>query len=220
VLARLTFPKTFQKIGDHKMYKKFRTIASAAISAFGAIAFAAPAQAIQSGLVLNTVTCNSVNVFQWVGPPGNGADYCPDGVDPALSNTSKIGTRTFTLFSAVNLPTRAADVIDLNSVLSERASEVLGIDRAALVAIRETGASGAFANAEDFAIRVCSKTAVTIRAGAIRIGTTEYRSPPSRDPRAILGRRLTPVFSCVARSGTYEVVGQLHNYVGHVTLLR
>jgi hypothetical protein len=203
------------------MYKNFKSIVLASIATLGSMTFAAPAHAIPTGWVLNSVTCNSGNSFQWIGPPSSGGgDFCPDGVDPALSNTSPVGTRPLVLFSAVNLAVKSTDVIDLNAVTGGISSEALGMDAATVAAIRDARTVGAFANAEDFALRVCSKNSVTLRASAIRVGATEYRATPVRDPRGLSARRPAPVFSCVAGSGTYEVVGRPHNYVGHVTLLR
>jgi hypothetical protein len=204
------------------MTTKLKIATLATLAALGAVLSAVPAQAISNGWVTHRVKCLSGNVFEWIGPPnmGGGPELCPDGIDPAGTNTSPVGTRTFTLTSAVNLPALAADMVDLNNLNGDRAIETLGVDRAAIAAIREAQTRGAFTSAEDFALRVCTKTSVTLRGSAMRIGTIEYRSAPQRDPRRSAVVRLAPVFSCAAGSGAYEVAGRAHNYVGHVTLLR
>jgi hypothetical protein len=204
------------------MTRKLKIATLATFAALGAALSAVPAQAIPNGWVTHRVKCLSGNVFEWIGPPnmGGGPELCPDGIDPAGTNTSPVGTRTFTLTSAVNLSALTADMIDLNNLNGDRAVETLGVDRAVIAAIREAQTRGAFTSAEDFALRVCPRTSVTLRASALRIGTIEYRSAPQRDPRRLAPGRAGPVFSCVAGSGSYEVASKAHNYVGHVTLLK
>lgn len=203
------------------MSRASNLIALVSLVTLSATIFASPAKAVPNGWVLNHVVCMGGEIsFDYFGPPGSGGDGCPNGVDPSLSSSSPVIAGPFSVSSFVNLPIRGFDVVDVNSLTDPRATDALGLDRATLAAINEVRNRGAFTNAEDFALRVCSKTSVTLRGNAIRVGATEYRNAAPRDPRRIAAARPSPVFSCVAGSGTYEIVGRAHNYVGHVTLLR
>lgn len=207
------------------------------LAALGAALSTAPAHAIPPDYVAYSVKCNNGDRVEFLAPQPGHPQYaqitipllnsaCPSGqggVDPEVDPTHTpitVGTRPITLVSTINLPVLAADMIDLNNLNGDRAIETLGVDRAVIAAIREAQTRGAFTSAEDFALRICSRTSVTFRQSAMRVGTIEYRSTPVRDQRRLANQRLAPVFSCVAGSGTYDVVGRAHNYVGHVTLLK
>jgi hypothetical protein len=233
----MLFLKFVHLIGDINMTKMSIIVTLASLAAVSATLSSAPAWAIPPGYVGYSVLCNNGDRVEFIAPQPGHPQYmqitipllnnaCPGGqggVDPEVGPTHTpipLGTRPITLVSAINLPVLSADMVDLNNLGGDRVIETLGVDRAVIAAIREAQTRGAFTSAEDFALRVCPRTSVTLRASAIRIGTIEYRTAPQRDPRRLAPGRAGPVFSCVAGSGTYEVASRAHNYVGHVTLLK
>lgn len=138
----------------------------------------------------------------------------PDGAKDKASKPPPWVTPTFPDESKVNQPPLPIILyINMNkSSESDLASfSGIGAETARLIVLLRT--QKPFANAQDFAERVCSQASIdTGFESRVAIATQQF-SPRGGEPKAA-------GFKCAMGENTYEASGKRHKYVGHVTLLR
>lgn len=110
---------------------------------------------------------------------------------------------------------RSRNHIDVNASPAEEITRLAPQASPSAVAaiVDERSKNGAFRDVIDFAQRLCARTAIDFGDVSLRLGSTSVVVQRGGDPKA-------NGFRCAAGTRTFDMLGQKHNYVGHVTLLR
>jgi hypothetical protein len=111
-----------------------------------------------------------------------------------------------------NTAMQASDgMIDINQASPRVLSAIKGMSQEAVTALVKERERAPFSNAEDLAVRLCSRSSIDLSGTDLRIGRITYKRKAELNASG---------FKCVAGDGGYEILAKKHNYVGHVTLLR
>jgi hypothetical protein len=128
----------------------------------------------------------------------------------AVSTGPKVNPKVFDAISTTAMQP-ADGMIDVNQASPRVLGTIRGLSQEAAIALVKDRERAPFSNAEDMAVRLCSRSSIDLSSTDLRIGRITY----SRNAETKAAG-----FKCTAGDGAYEIMGRKHNYVGHVTLLK